>query len=288
MYRTCPTRTVFLHYHIFKNAGTTIDRVFEANCGVPFQLESDDPGQPIRSDALLQVLRDRPQVLYVSSHAIRPPRPVAAGYHFVDIVILRHPIDRFRSIYDFSRANVLSQSPTERAAKRFGLGDFARWMATETPCNFFDPQTTFMGNGGDFFHPPTEQDLEVAVRRTLDVRLLGTVELLPQSLSAASCYLRGVRPTIDLITSATRANATPDRAGTLHERIALVRAALGPVGFGRLEEALRYDLRLWESASAEVQRRWGLFAPWAGPSHDAAQRFAEGFAPEPHAFDGVG
>jgi hypothetical protein len=257
-------RVVFLHYHLYKNAGTAIDRVFEKAGGPIFHLESDDPDETIGNEALLNLLRERSDLWYISSHALKPPRPVVPGYHLIDIVFLRHPIDRFRSIYDFSRANTDRGGPTELAARRFGLREFSVWMANEAPWNFFDPQTTIMGSGGDFFHPPGELDLENAVRRTLQVRLLGTVELFSNSMRAASCYLRGVRRDIDLVPLSEPVNATLSREATLGARIRFVRDALGAQAFERLEEALRLDLRLWKAATSEVSRRYRMFYGWRG------------------------
>jgi hypothetical protein len=270
-----PKRVVFLHYHIFKNAGTTIDLVLEQELGTTFRLEAEAPDDSIGSDVLLEVLEQRPDILFVSSHALRPPRPTFAGYHLVDIVFLRHPIDRFRSIFDFSRALFPDGNSTAEAAQRFGLADFAAWMANETPWNFFDPQTTFMGNRGDFFFPPTEQAYYLAKQRTLDVRLLGTVELLAESFQACNRYLQGVRPNIALRPPNDPANATTIRAKTLHERVELVRQTLGRVPFAHLEEALRRDLQLWEVASAEVMRRYELCSPWLLPAPSTRQHQKE-------------
>ena len=255
-------RIVYVHYHIYKNAGTTIDLILETNFGAALRFEAEDRNDSVHTGALLDVLHERPDVLYVSSHTLRPPRPLVAGYHFVDIVFLRHPIDRFRSIYDFSRANSATSDPAAIAARRFGLGDFAAWMADETPWNFFDPQTTFMGRSGDFFHPPTEEDLEIAKRRTLQVRFIGTVELFSESMRAANCYLRGVRPDIDLFPPVDPANVTVSRAQSLEQRIRQVREALGTSRFRRLEEALLCDFRLWEVATEEVKRRCRMCSGW--------------------------
>jgi len=236
-------RVVFLHYHIFKNPDTTIDLVLEKELGATFRLEAEGPGDSIGSDVLLNVLERSPDILCVSSHTLRPPRPTVATYHFVDVIFLRHPIDRFRSVFDFSRRSSPDANSTARAAQRLGLADFAAWMANETPWNFFNPQTTFMANSGDFFCPPTEQFFHLAKQRTLEVRLLGTVELLAESLQAGNRYLRGQRPNIALRTPGDPANTTANRAKTIYERIELVREALGRVSIAHLEQALQKDFQ---------------------------------------------
>jgi hypothetical protein len=255
-------RIVFVHYHLYKNAGTALDQVFEKALGPVVHLEAGDPDDSIENEALLQLLRERPDVSYISSHALKPPRPEIRDCYLIDVVFLRHPIDRFRSIYDFSRANSSRSGPTERAARRFGLAGFAAWMAHETPWNFFDPQTTTMGNQGDFFHPPTGSVLESAVLNTLQVRMLGTVELFDESLAAANRYLQGVRPGISLVAPDEPANVTISREKTLAERIRFVREVMGAKGFERLEQALELDFLLWKTATAEVSRRYRMSSGW--------------------------
>jgi hypothetical protein len=266
-------RVVFLHYHLYKNAGTSIDRVFEKVCGPTFYLEAQDPEESVSNEAVLNLLRERPDLSYISSHALKPPRPSVPGCHLIDIVFLRHPIDRFGSIYEFSRADATKSGPTALAARRFRLPEFAAWMANETPWNFFDPQTTLMGNGGDFFYPPNEWVFENAMRRAMQVRVLGTVELFSQSMRAANYYLRGVRPDIDLVPPAERVNAVISRPRTLGERVRLIREAMGPKGFERLEEALSFDFRLWMAAISEVSRRHEICSVWEGA---ALHRKSEG------------
>jgi hypothetical protein len=254
-------KTLFLHYHIYKNAGTMIDRLFYGNPGGSTHLEADDPDQTLDNDRLLKFIEANPNVTQLTSHGIKPPRPQIPGCYVVDIVFLRHPVDRFRSIYDYARAET-RDGPTERAAKRLSMGDFASWMAEETPNNFYSPQTSIMGNGGSFFYPPGRVELEVAKSRTLEVRFLGTVELIPAAMFAASRYLRSLAPQMNFFAFRDPANTSGVPGTAFEDRVGRVKTELGPHRYERLLEALREDLALWECASAEVQRRYRLASQW--------------------------
>ena len=155
-------RVIFLHYHLYKNAGTSIDRIFASNPGGSHHFEASNPDDSLETSELIRFVQEHPGITQITSHGIKPPRPEIPGCYVIDIVFLRHPIDRFRSIYDYNRAET-RDGPIERAAKSLSMGDFATWMAQETPHNFFSPQTTIMGNHGEFFHPPTSTDLERAM-----------------------------------------------------------------------------------------------------------------------------
>lgn len=269
-------RTVVVHYHIFKNAGTTLDSVLGRALGPAYSFEQEDPDSSLHAEDLAALLNARPEIRYVTSHALRPPRPSIPGCHVVDVVFLRHPVDRFRSMYDFHRSGG-GGGRAEEAAKRFHMRDFAAWLAVEAPWNFFDPQTSMMGNSGDFFHPPVEPMFETAWRRVQGVRVLGTVELLRESLGYANVCLRGVLPSLDLLAEPIASlNVSAARHPTLEGRTRAVRDALGNSRFDTLLEALQFDMRLWELATAEVQRRHRLVASWrlapaGSPSHPERQ-----------------
>ena len=81
---------VIFHYHIFKNAGTTVRSILEQNFGPRFTaLESEYPDDVVSNDALLRFLGYRPDIAAVSSHALRPPKPENDSFVFHDIVYLR-------------------------------------------------------------------------------------------------------------------------------------------------------------------------------------------------------
>ena len=87
-------RFVILHYHIFKNAGSTIEEILGRSFGEGFArfdpLESD---ARVRGADLLCALERNPHLKAVSSHQIRYPMPKASGLIFFDLCFLRDPID---------------------------------------------------------------------------------------------------------------------------------------------------------------------------------------------------
>src|SRR5581483_3960722 len=95
--RAC-MRLVILHYHIFKNAGTTIEDILDHSFGDRF-LPLDVPGLelPISNRDLIARLEERKELMAVSSHQIRHPLPQAPGFLFFDICFLRDPLERLRS-----------------------------------------------------------------------------------------------------------------------------------------------------------------------------------------------
>src|SRR5512141_235622 len=77
---------ILLHYHIFKNAGTTIDSVLSRNFPNSFfQLEPERDLQVVPPEELLNFLNQHPDARAVSSHNFRFPSPAHPTFRFVEI-----------------------------------------------------------------------------------------------------------------------------------------------------------------------------------------------------------
>src|SRR5215472_14641285 len=92
-------RQILVHYHIFKNAGTSIDAMLRAS--FRSRWEKFDPDLPVSdpSGMLAQFIAERPRVRAISSHTICPPLPAIEGTYLQPIFFLRHPIARVASAY---------------------------------------------------------------------------------------------------------------------------------------------------------------------------------------------
>ena len=94
-------RNVIVHYHLFKNAGSSIDHLLKFNFGDKWMAyDSDSANGVIPCQDLEKLIADNPDVDAFSSHQIVPPLPQIEG-NVYPIVILRDPIDRVKSAYLF-------------------------------------------------------------------------------------------------------------------------------------------------------------------------------------------
>jgi len=96
-------RIVIAHAHIFKNAGTTIDWILQRNFGKKFLDDRND--QLIRSDTeyVAKLLSKNKKLKAFSSHSLPLPVNQIEGIDLQVMCMLRHPLLRVRSVYDFER-----------------------------------------------------------------------------------------------------------------------------------------------------------------------------------------
>jgi hypothetical protein len=227
-------RLIILHYHIFRNAGSTIEDILDHCFGERFAMLDTPAGEGLISNPdLVRFLDARPNLCAFSSHQIRHPLPEAPGYLFFDICFLRDPIDRIRSIYTYFRKRPNPADPLSDLANRATLGDFIAGMIQDFPLFVKDVQVNLLACGGDS-DEPEPRDLDLAIQRMLATSFLGLVDCFDQSAANVSDRLRG----------------------TVASRTENLRQACSPEVYEELLRLNSLDRVLVDRARAEVLRRF--------------------------------
>jgi Sulfotransferase family len=248
-------RHVILHYHFFKNAGTTIESVLKRNFRAGFALfDSDDHNSAIRNDALLEFLAGHAEVTAVSSHHLRPPKPVDNRFIFHDLLFLRHPIARLWSTYEFYRRSDLERDPLAAAAKTRTPREFFVLLAEDYPYHASNAQLNLLVNAGG--KTPTESDLLAAVEVIRQATVLGVAELFDESAISAESSLRQTFGGFDF--SYFPQNVSGLHPTSLEAQFARFQKNCGTEVFERILESNRLDVALTEISTKEVLRRFHL------------------------------
>ena len=112
-------RNVIVHYHLFKNAGSSIDHLLKFNFGEKWMAyDSDSANGIIPCQGLEKLIADNPAVDAFSSHQIIPPLPEIDG-NVYPVVILRDPIDRVKSAYLFEQKKQLGLDEPEGTLEEY-------------------------------------------------------------------------------------------------------------------------------------------------------------------------
>lgn len=94
-------RKVIVHYHLFKNAGSSIDSCLRDsfdNAWLAFDPDVNQGAYTARQ--LIQIIEDHPHINAFSSHCLVPPI-LQDSINICPIVMLREPISRVLSAYTF-------------------------------------------------------------------------------------------------------------------------------------------------------------------------------------------
>lgn len=286
-------RTVILHYHIYKNAGTSFDHVLAHNfAGRHEMFDGPYPFFTIDQEQLDRIIMRRPDAVAFSSHQIALPPPSSLDYRPLCAVFLRDPILRIASIYRFKRgpetadgtpiallppdqqpealaeagapAELVGQfdtTSTGLAAQRFG---FAEWLdhCLETRSEIVhvsNAQTRFL-SGVPRSRPLLRRertgmiyDLSTALRTLAGIELLGRTEHFEQDVARFGRILAGHGIALTLPED-TRKNVTQHHDRTRAERVETLLSGLPDGLRARLRAANQQDGALYDRACELIER----------------------------------
>ncbi|MCJ9429758.1 hypothetical protein [Kordiimonas marina] len=242
---TVKGRAVILHYHSFKNAGTSVDAMLKDNFGQlcdSREFEREEDMRPLARDWILS----KPQKRAFSSHTLEGPVPDIPGVDILPVIFLRHPIDRARSAYLFERR----QAADTKGAELAKTHDFASYIDIKMQEEYgwavvnFNCVRLSMFSGAPGEEPSLERAME-----TLDrLPFVGLVEQFEASIRRLETLMRAYYP--DVVLGSVLKNATRAPELSLEDRLQEIRAELGDARYDRLEAANKNDLALFERVNA--------------------------------------
>lgn len=255
-----PMRHVIVHYHHFKNAGTSIDVALKENLGSGWRSIEGRDGPP----DLAALIAQDPQVAAISSHTALLPLPRVPHVAIWPIFFLRHPLERILSVYDFEKKQG-SVTESSRFAGARSMSDYVRWRLeriNDRAIRDFHVYRLSRGAGLRGGVPRT-QELEAAQQLLAGLGFFGIVSRFEQSIGWLGNWLAQPFPHISL--RAVRANVTNADRATIEERVALLRERLGEELFAELLAANEADLQLYDYALQLFSSR-AVAAPGADAS----------------------
>ena len=259
-------RGVIIHYHLFKNAGTSVDAILRRNFGERWASQEYPPRLGI--EAAREFLIANPHIAALSSHTLLLPPPKIPDAEILPILFIRHPLDRLKSAYLFER---------EQRADTVGVrlareNDFAGYLRArlEIPgdrsCRNFQTHRLAMAE-------PENGDTELArALRAFDrLPFVGSVEAFDPSLIALERLVQPWFP--DFRVFQTRENVSRPPS-SVDERLTELKSELGEEVFELIASANADDLALYQRALDRYSQQGGhdqrLPAPGTTPQRDTA------------------
>jgi len=248
------SRQFIIHYHIYKNAGTSIDAMLKACFGERWGvIEGATPLDMMSCERVEDALSGHPDWCAISSHLARPPVPPGG----LAIIFLRHPILRARSVYSYARLDHMQ--PDHRAAVTSGFPGYIEWAldAGRAISPIFDYQTyhlsraSFRGPYG-VASAPTEVDLHEAENLLQSVGVCGVVEKFERSCERLEAAYRPFLPEFRLPGAHENRTGT-ELTTTEAARLTQIEEELGPVLYEKLLTLNALDIRLHATALRILQ-----------------------------------
>ena len=259
-------RNVIIHYHIFKNAGSSIDRILADNFGAQWStFEGNTATSLLSVRDVEQFLAIHPELRAISSHLARPPLPTTVTAF--PIIFVRNPLDRAASVYSHER-RAPSNVKSSEIAKLCGFPGYVNWCLDPREGrnqggivirNYQVVHLSAASFRAGHIYQADAQDSDLAdVLHFLDeLPFIGIVEEFELSLRLLQKTVANLWP--DFQVANIRENVSPGRPHTLESRLQVVREELGPDVLDALTRENRLDFALHRAATHKFMERVAHF-----------------------------
>jgi hypothetical protein len=255
---------VLIHYHIFKNARSSIDACLRHSFGARWDsFEGSHPHAIQSSSQLQQFIESRPDLVAISSHLARPPLP---HKNCLPIVFVRHPLSRAHSVYKFTRSDF--SQPFADTAQNLGFSEYIEWGLSKRPGSIVirDYQVVHLSaaswrDGNILKTAANKSDLDEACALLSDWCIAGVVEQFQLSIQTFQAMYGPRFPGLEF--KPCWENATCQQVIPLHERVEHLREMLGETLYCDFMAANELDLALHMHAQYVLESaatREGLLA----------------------------
>tara|TARA_R110001606_G_scaffold86179_1_gene195026 strand:+ start:1848 stop:2588 length:741 start_codon:yes stop_codon:yes gene_type:complete len=236
-------RTVILHYHLFKNAGTSMDATLNRNFPDDLWVTREFPSDPkSNAEQLKQWIIDEPQAICFSSHTAFLPPPEIENVTIIPVIFMRHPIDRIISAYSFER-NQRADNFGSTLARNTTLSGYIETrlsMPNDHQCrNFHVEKFSRMFGKGD---NPTQR-LVNAKKAIEALPFVGDVGDFDNSIKRLEALLKDNGLEVDLTAERKNVSRQPK---TIDEKLKSLHESMGDELYNKLMAANKEDLELYE------------------------------------------
>jgi hypothetical protein len=244
-------RHVILHYHVFKNAGSTVSSILINNFGASQcgDIEGKNSWDTLSDSDILRYAINNPGLKAISSHHARLPVPNHSDFVFHPLIFLRHPIDRIGSVYSYERKRPASdKSLGVRIAHEYDFAGYVKYRLTDGSAPIRNFQTVHLsGHYTDMRKAiATEEDLKMAMETLSQLKFFGIVELFDKSMVKMKRYLSGHFHNFNI--NYVAANIDADRKNTIEDRLDEIKSSLGQNLYQELLDKNALDLQLFNQA----------------------------------------
>lgn len=178
-------RTIILHYHLFKNAGTSIDEILKSNFKEKW-ITTEFKASEDNSEEIKAWILDNPEAVAFSSHTMTGPVPKIHDTNIISIILLRNPIRRIISAYKFER-NQQVDTWGANLAKQVNFEDYVvtRLLKDgDTQCRNFQSERLAT------MTPTKAPNIERAMTALDNFSMVGIVEEFEKTLSLLESILQ--------------------------------------------------------------------------------------------------
>jgi hypothetical protein len=251
-------RTIICHYHIFKTAGTSFERVLRNNFGQR-HLSFDGPktSSMITQTELSKVINTHPHLASISSHQITLPAPVSDQFLALPVVFVRHPILRIRSVFLHENRNASErlESPMEGFeawVEELVAGHPNQLQICNLQTNLLCREANSSPKGVNANGRPL-YDLEAALSNLSEVSCIGRAECFDEDVASFIPTLAAAGIRLNYLSRITENVGAPDFGSSVEQQLDNMRAQLSGATWDKLFWFNEQDIALYDTVCRRLE-----------------------------------
>ena len=243
------TKVIVAHYHLFKNAGTSVDVILAKNFGSSWQeIEFPKIDHQSNSDLVKDWLLNHQDLSAFSSHTAMFPLPSLTDIILFPIVFLRHPIARLWSVYKFERKHKKILNKSIKLAQEHDFAGYLNYQLDRPlnrSCrNFQTYRFSWLNAQANL------SELEKALSGLDSLPMVGIVEEFNLSMKYYSKAIAQYYPSFQF--KSVHKNITSERHLSLEDKLDEISSNLDQSTYQRLLDANHDDLQLYDVATQKL------------------------------------
>ena len=256
-------KNVIAHYHIFKNSGTSFDKILKLNFHQQF-LSFDGPFvfTIIDQKEFLRILARFENVKALSSHHLKLPVPASLKVNVIPVVFVRNPILRIFSVYNYNKIN----NDNTNLSKNSYENNFNSWVEE----NLSNPiliseisniQTRFLSHAYNENVPASINkkdcitfDYNQALRNINNVDLIARTEYFDLDVELFSKKLSRFEIEFKFYKNIHENKSQNINSFSVDEQLANVRQQLSEKNYVKLVNANQQDIKLYDFVSKKIEK----------------------------------
>ena len=238
-------RKVILHYHLFKNAGTSLDAAFKENFSEDNGewVTKEFPAQPATNrEKVREWILDTQNAKCFSSHTAIFPVPTFEEIEVIPVIFYRHPIDRIASAYSFEKkqGGTGFGSVLARNTSLAGYIETRLSLQYDRQCRDFHSSrlsTMYSQEFGD--------ELTRSLKAINELPFIGLVEEYDYSLKQLNEYIN-LNTSFGIELEVKKVNVSNREILPLEEKLEKIKKKVGEQLYEELLKANEIDLKLYD------------------------------------------
>jgi len=252
-------RNILVHYHFYKNSGTSIDFILRETFKSAFiSFDGPFPFFNINQDELLKIINSNSEIQAISSHQIKLPVPTSLNINFIPIICVRNPLLRVYSIYNYKR-KFFDNTETSKNAVKLNFNEWVNHSLNDPfeISHISNTQTRFLSY--TYNRPPLSKknefglifDLNQAKRNIENVKLLLRTEYLKHDIGNLNPYLESINIKLNIQKNVWK-NSTNKKIVNVTEKLNLVKNNLTSTNYEKLINANKQDQQIYDLVSKRL------------------------------------